>query len=184
MQLQIGWQNSYNKQLTLKFAIGTKIFICQNGMVSGDHGTFKKKHAGEIQTFTPSAITEYIRASGEMFRRMQKQRDAMKQIEITKREQAQLIGRMLIEEEFIESTQLNIIERELKKPTHDYGAPNTIWELYNYTTYAMKEVHPRLWMDNHISAHSFFVNEIGELVEPLNVKRDFINSPHLQLEIF
>jgi len=43
MQLQIGWQNSYNKQLTLKFAIGTRIFICQNGCVSGDFGTFKKK---------------------------------------------------------------------------------------------------------------------------------------------
>ena len=27
MQLQIGWQNSYNKQLTLKFALGTQIFI-------------------------------------------------------------------------------------------------------------------------------------------------------------
>ena len=27
MKLQIGWQNSYNKQLTLKFALGTQIFI-------------------------------------------------------------------------------------------------------------------------------------------------------------
>lgn len=27
MQLQIGWQNSYDKSLSLKFAIGTKIFI-------------------------------------------------------------------------------------------------------------------------------------------------------------
>jgi hypothetical protein len=183
MQLQIGWQNSYNKQLTLKFAIGTKIFICQNGCVSGDHGTFKKKHAGEIQTFTPQAITEYIKASGEMFQRMQKQRDNMKQIELSKRKQAELVGRMLIEEEFIESTQLNIIEKELKRPSHDYGAQNSMWELYNYTTYAMKEVHPRLWMDNHISAHTFFVNEMGELVEPL-IKRDVIDIPHLQLEVF
>jgi hypothetical protein len=47
----------------------------------------------------------------------------------------------------------------------------------------MKEVHPRLWMDNHISAHTFFVNEMGELVEPL-IKRDVIDTPHLQLEIF
>ena len=53
MQLQIGWQNSYNKQLTLKFALGTQIIICKNGMVSGDFGAFKKKHVGEIQTFTP-----------------------------------------------------------------------------------------------------------------------------------
>ena len=32
MKLQIGWQNSYNKQLTLKFALGTQIIICKNGM--------------------------------------------------------------------------------------------------------------------------------------------------------
>jgi hypothetical protein len=54
MQLQIGWQNSYDKSLSLKFAIGTKIFICNNGSVSGDYGAFKKKHQGEIQTFTPA----------------------------------------------------------------------------------------------------------------------------------
>ena len=36
MQLQIGWQNSYDKSLSLKFAIGTRIFICSNGCVSGD----------------------------------------------------------------------------------------------------------------------------------------------------
>lgn len=168
MQLQIGWQNSYNKQLTLKFAIGTKIFICQNGMVSGDHGAFKKKHVGEIQTFTPSAITEYIKSSGEIFQKMQEQRDTMKNVEISKRVQAELIGRMLVEEEFIESTQLNIINRELKKPTHDYGAENSMWELYNFTTFAMKEVHPRFWMENHIKAHTFFVNEAGALIGSKN----------------
>ena len=27
MKLQIGWQNSYNKQLTLKFALGTQILV-------------------------------------------------------------------------------------------------------------------------------------------------------------
>jgi len=30
--------------------------------------------------------------------------------------------------------------------------------LYNYTTFAMKEVHPGLWMENHISAHKFFTD--------------------------
>ena len=59
MQLQIGWQNSYDKSLSLKFAIGTKIFICSNGCVSGDYGAFKKKHVGEIQTFTPQALNTF-----------------------------------------------------------------------------------------------------------------------------
>ena len=84
MQLQIGWQNSYDKSLSLKFAVGTKIFICANGCVSGDYGAFKKKHVGEIQTFTPQAITEYIKGAGDAFRRMQDEREAMKEIEISK----------------------------------------------------------------------------------------------------
>lgn len=161
MQLQIGWQNSYDKTMTLKFAIGTRIFICENGCVSGDFGAFKKKHVGEIQTFAPATIIEYIKKSGEAFKRIQSERDAMKQIEITPRAQAELIGRMIIEEKFIESTQLNIIRKELKAPTFDYNCPNSLWELYNYTTFAMKEVHPSLWMQNHIDAHKFFVDAAG-----------------------
>jgi hypothetical protein len=167
MQLQIGWQNSYDKSLTLKFAIGTRIFICQNGCVSGDMGSFKKKHVGEIQEFTPSAISEYIKSASEAFRRMQQEREQMKNIELTKRTKAELIGRMYLEDQFISSTQLNIISRELKAPTYDYGAPDSMWELYNYATFAMKETHPSLWMDNHMSAHRFFVNESGILTQPM-----------------
>jgi hypothetical protein len=167
MQLQIGWQNSYDKSLTLKFAIGTKIFICQNGCVSGDMGAFKRKHVGEIQDFTPGAITEYIKSAGEAFRRMQKEREQMKQVEITSRTKAEIIGRMFLEDQIITSTQLNIIGRELKAPTHDYGAKDSMWELYNYTTFAMKEVHPSFWLDKHMSAHSFFVNESGILVDQM-----------------
>lgn len=161
MQLEIGWQNSYNKSLTLKFAIGTRIFICQNGAVSGDFGAFRKKHMGSVQEFTPAAITEYIKQAGDVFKKMQMDRDKMKTIEVTKRTAAELIGRMMIEEQFIQSTQVNLIEKELKMPTYDYGAPGSMWELYNFTTQSMREVHPRLWMENHMKAHTFFVNESG-----------------------
>jgi hypothetical protein len=167
MQLEIGWQNSYDKSLSLKFAIGTRIFICQNGCVSGDYGAFRKKHVGEIQTFTPNAITEYIKQAGDAFRRLQSERERMKNIEMTKRTTAELIGRMYIEESLIESTQLNIIKREVANPSFDYGAPDSMWELYQHTTYALKGSHPSLWMNNHIDAHSFFVNESGIMVPPV-----------------
>lgn len=163
MQLQIGWQNSYDKSLSLKFAIGTQIIVCQNGMVSGDYGAFKRKHQGDVQEFTPSAIVEYIKAAGDGFRKMQTERELMKHVEIDARITAELVGRMILEKEFIESTQVNIIKRELKKPTFDYGAPESLWELYQHTTYSMKEVHPTLWMGNHVDAHDFFVNASGEI---------------------
>ena len=180
MQLQIGWQNSYNKQLTLKFAIGTRILVCSNGCVSGDFGAFKKKHVGEIQSFTPSAIVDYIAQAGEAFTLMQQQRESMKQIEITKRTKAELVGRMMLEEQFITSTQLNIISRELKAPTHDYNAKDSLWELYNYTTFAMKESHPGLWMDSHIKAHKFFNDYAYNQSAPWEAQE----ATFSQLEIF
>ena len=183
MQLQIGWQNSYDKSLTLKFAIGTRIFICQNGCVSGDFGTFKKKHQGTVQEFTPTAITEYIKRAGDVFQQIQRDRDGMKQLEVSKRTASELIGRMFLEEEIIQSTQLNIIKREMANPSFDYGAPNSMWELYNHTTLAMKEVHPSLWMKSHMEAHSFFVNASGLLVPNTEVN---VPAPGelAQLELF
>ena len=156
MQLQIGWQNSYDRTMSLKFAIGTRIMICSNGCVSGDYGAFKKRHQSDIQHFTPSAIIDYIKGAGEAFTLMQQQRDQMKQVQITKRTKAELVGRMMLEEQFITFTQLSIISKELKAPTHDYNAKDSLWELYNYTTFAMKETHPSQWMESHIKAHKFF----------------------------
>ena len=183
MQLQIGWQNSYDKTRSLKFAIGTHIFICSNGCVSGDYGAFRKKHVGEIQTFTPNAITEYIKQAGDAFQKMQSDRENMKHIELTKRTTAELIGRMIIEENIIESTQLNIIRGQMENPSFDYGASGSLWELYQHTTYAMKEVHPSLWMRNHINAHTFFVNEAGIMVAPTEIQAPTIMQLE-QLELF
>ncbi len=164
MQLQIGWQNSYNKTLSLKFAIGARIFICQNGSVHGDMGSFRKKHIGTVQEFTPAAITEYIKQAGDTFQIMQTERESMKQIEVSKRTQAELIGRLLLEEKLISTMQVNQIAAELTNPTYDYGAPGSMWELYQFTTQTMRETHPRFWINDHMSAHSFFVNEAGIMV--------------------
>ena len=183
MQIQIGWQNSYNKQVSLKFAIGIHVFICSNGMVNGDMGTFKRKHVGDIQEFTPQSITEYIKSAGDSFREMQIQRELMKQVELTKRQQGELIGRMIVEEGFISSSELNIIRKELQHPTHNYGAENSLWELYQHTTFSLKETHPINWMTDHMSAHSFFVNAQGELITQR--KPAIISVPQLtqQLEL-
>ena len=164
MQLQIGWQNSYNKTLSLKFAIGARIFICQNGSVHGDMGSFRKKHMGTVQEFTPAAITEYIKQAGDTFQTMQTERESMKQIEVSRRTQAELVGRLLLEEKLISTMQVNQIAAELNNPTYDYGAPGSMWELYQFTTQTMKETHPRFWINDHMQAHKFFVNEAGIMV--------------------
>jgi len=159
MQLQILWQNSYDKTLRLLFAIGANVLVCTNGMVSfRSANSFRRKHMGEIQVLTPHIISEYIKEAGEAFVTLQLDRDIMKSVEIDRRITAELVGRMYLENQFIESTQLNIIKRELDKPTFDYNSPHSLWELYQYTTFAIGGIHPTRWMQDHIEAHEFFVN--------------------------
>lgn len=184
MQIQIGWQNSYNKKISLKWAIGTRIFICQNGCVSGNYGHFKRKHVGDVQEFTPRYITEYIKTSEEVFTQMQKDRDIMKNVEIDRHIAAQLLGEMYFEHDFIQSTQLNIIKRELDAPTYDYGSTGSMWELYNFCTFSMKDIHPTLWMDSHIDAHSFFTSQAGIIQSPTQIIIPEPESPFVQLDLF
>jgi hypothetical protein len=181
MKLQIGWQNSYNKSKRFKYALGTYVVVCANGMISGDMGSFGKKHRGDIQEFAPLKISEYIKTSGDVFQMMVKERDMLKGVEINPRVRAELIGRMFIEETFVQSTQLNVIAKEIANPTHDYKAPNTMWELYNYTTFAMKEIHPSLWMENHIDAHRWFVNEAGSLTGTTSI---IVPTPVIEMANF
>jgi hypothetical protein len=173
MQIQIGWQNSLDKSISLKWAMGVRIFICSNGCISGDMGAFKKKHQGEVQSYTPQAISEYIKTAGDVFLNMQKERDTMKQIEVTKRVTAELLGRIYFEEGFIQSTQLNIIKSELSHPTHDYNAPNSLWELYNFVSFSMKSIHPSNWISDHIDAHSFFTSQTGIIIP----QKELVLSP-------
>lgn len=183
MQLKIAWQNSYDKSVSLKFAIGTHVMVCSNGCVSGDYGAFKKKHVGTVQEFTPNAITEYIKQAGDAFTRIQRERDRMKEIEATKRTTAELVGRLFLDEKIINTLQLNIIAKEIEAPTYNYNADGSMWQLYNHVTHALKESSPRFSMSDHIRAHSFFVNASGIMVTPTEIA---IPEPGAleQLELF
>ena len=133
MNLQFTWQNSYNKKLKVKFLTGAVILVCTNGMMSfRAMNSLNNKHMGEIQTFAPRMIAQYIEKAANVFTTLQGDREAMKQVEVDRRLAATLIGRMYIENDFIESTQLNIIKRELDKPTFDYNASHSLWELFNF----------------------------------------------------
>jgi hypothetical protein len=85
------------------------------------------------------------------------------------------------------ANELGLISRELKLPTFDYQSKDSLWELYQYTTFAMKEEHPRLWIDNHIAAHDFFVNEAGVLISASESSKGFLTDVSFykeQLQLF
>lgn len=134
-------------------------YCCSNGCVSSDMGFFKKKHVGQVQTFTPLTISENMKKAGEAFEKLQKERDRLREVDITRHTVAQLVGQMFIEDSIVNSEQLNILKGEIDKPSFDYGCKGSAWELYNYSTFALKSSHPEHYFQKHIKVHNLFLSE-------------------------
>ena len=162
MHLRLSWMNSYDKTMPLRWAMGGHVIVCGNGMVVGDMGAFKRRHTGTVIEDYREAVRLHVNSAGEMFKKLVNERKQLKNIEIDSKARAELIGRMFIEENILTATQLGIIKKEIENPSYgDYGAPGTVWELYNHGTVGMKEDHPSLHIDHHLRYHNFFKKEFS-----------------------
>lgn len=159
MAIRLIAHNSYDKTMPLRVALGAHVFVCRNGMVVGDMGTFKRKHTGTVLEDFKQDMGLHIQKAGDTFKRMVKDRERMKEIELTKRVTAELMGRLFIEEAIVTSTQLNIIKREIENPSFNYGIEGTLWNAYNAVTVSLKDAIPSQNMKQHIELHNFIQNE-------------------------
>tara|TARA_Y100000590_G_C15715491_1_gene1011739 strand:- start:882 stop:1643 length:762 start_codon:yes stop_codon:yes gene_type:complete len=152
MSIFLAFQNSYNKKVTAKFVTGAKIFICSNGMLTGDF-PFKSKHTGNVDIRYFEAINESISKSKDRFEETIRFSDNLKRITLTQKETDRLLGSLLRKRKwFTDSQFLNFRQEYLKKaPTIDYGVEkNCLWNLYNLATYAIEQ---RSNSNNYISGH-------------------------------
>lgn len=164
MGLMFAWSNSYNKQMRFKCAVGAQVFICMNGVVSGDLANYKRKHTGSALIDVTNTIQFQISHAKEYYDNLVADKEMLKQITLDKSQQGTVVGRLLIEQEILTLTQVGIVQREIEKPTHQYSAnPNSAWDLYNHITLALKDSHPLSYLNDHQKVHNFFVNEFGQL---------------------
>lgn len=159
MNLRLAFLNSYDKSKPLQVGFGTNVIVCTNGMFVSDMLKFKRKHTGTVLQEFKEEIGMYVDKAGEIFEKIKYDREAMKNIEMTKRTTAELIGRMYVEENIITETQIAVIKRELQNPSFNYGIENSLWNVYNAATVSMKETHPGLYMDQHSKLHKFVEKE-------------------------
>lgn len=164
MGLMFAWSNSYNKMMRFKCAIGAQVFICMNGVVSGDLANYKRKHTGSALIDVTNSIQFQISKAKEYYNNLVADKEMLKQVLLTKSQQGATVGRLLIEQEILTLTQVGMVQREIDKPTHSYSNnPNSAWDLYNHITLALKDSHPLNYLSDHQKVHTFFVNEFGQL---------------------
>lgn len=164
MGMMFAWSNSYNKKLRFRCAVGASVYVCDNGMLSGDMGSFGRIHTGDAKKEALEAITGQIQEALITYAQMEIMKVELKMIYLNARERAEILGRLFLEESAITLSQLSVIKQEIDKPTYNYGSdPDCGWTLYNHITHSLKQSHPLTYIRNHGRVFNLFLGKIGEL---------------------
>lgn len=179
MGMMFAWSNSYDKSMRFKCAIGGYVFVCSNGMVRGDMGSWGRKHTGSADVETIDTIQTQISKAKEYYRQLVYDKETMKKIMVSDTVRAQLVGRLYFEEDLLNSEQLSIIKQQIQTPTYEYNAEKkSLWTLYNHITYSLRASHPKNWLDHQRLVHWFFTQEYG--IQLLDIQE---NQPNQVTEI-
>jgi len=157
LNMQLAFRNSYDKSMAIGFAAGATVFVCSNGMLAGDLLVYRK-HTGTVVEELHDYIIDGINMMENNFSKLQNDMQKLKDVELDPQKQAEILGRLFVQEEIINSTQLNIVKRELTESQNFVG--KNAWCLYNNVTEALKTSHVTNAMQDHLDLHEFFEEEV------------------------
>ena len=159
--MMFAWTNSYDRSKSFQCAIGAYVMVCSNGMMCGDMMNFKRKHTGTAGHDIVMQLSNQIKNGEKHYTRILNDRDALKSVSLTNRQQSELLGRLFADDEIITPTQVSTIKKEMKKPSFVYDCSNeNAWAFYNHVTHALKVSPPRDWMQDSQDFHDFMMTEV------------------------
>lgn len=161
LSMMFAWTNSYNKQVRFKCGVGAFINKTGTVMVCGDMGNWSRKHTGTADEETLNTITDQIANAQMYYDQLVSDKEAMKQVPMTKRKQAQMLGILFAEYQILTTEQASIIRNQMHKPTHVFEESGSLWAFYNYVTLALQHSHPKTWMEDQRVLHYFISSIIG-----------------------
>lgn len=180
--MMFAWTNSYDKSTRFQCAIGAYVMVCHNGMVAGDMMNFRRKHTGSADHDIRMQISNQIKNGEKYYKRILADRDAMRNTELSLRQQAEIAGRLYINEDILDATQMSCVKAELEKPTYDYQCDQeNAWTFYNHVTHALKKAHPRDWLSDSQNFHDFMTAKVlSKMNITMNDELDLSNFDTVQ----
>ena len=166
LSMMFAWTNSYNKQVKFKCVVGAYINKTGAVMMSGDIGSWVRKHTGTADTETKKIIDDYITNAHMYYTQLCTDKATMEGITLNKRKQSQLLGVLFAEYEILTTEQASMIRDQMKKPYHVFANTNSLWAFYNYVTIALQNSHPKTWMEDQRVLH-YFIGTIGNFSAPV-----------------
>ena len=161
MGMMFAWTNSYDKSTRFQCAVGAFVNVCSNGMLCGDMANYARKHTGKADHDIHTQISSQIKSANKYYTKLIQDKDQMRKIFLPKKQQAELVGRLFLDEEIIDASQVSVIKAEMKEPSYNYHAYlNNAWTFYNHVTHSFKKSHPRTWMSDQVKFHEFMTAEL------------------------
>jgi hypothetical protein len=158
--MMFAWTNSYDKSVRFQCALGAYVMACSNGMVCGELN-YARKHTGNADQEVKSQISSQIKNAQKAFDRIRKDRDSLRTVTLSEKDQAELLGRMFFNEDLISARQMSTVKDEMEKPSFDYQADqDNAWAFYNHVTHSYKAVHPRTWLSDTKNFHDFITANV------------------------
>ena len=164
LAMMFAWTNSYNKQVKFKCVIGAYVNNTGSVMISGDIGSWVRKHTGTADTETQDTIDSYISNAHMYYNQLCSDKAAMENILLNKRKQSQLLGVLFAEYGILTTEQASMIRDQMKKPYHVFTNSDSLWAFYNYVTIALQTSHPKTWMEDQRVLH-YFISSINNFAQ-------------------
>jgi hypothetical protein len=166
LSMMFAWTNSYNKQVKFKCVIGAYINQSGSVMISGEVGSWVRKHTGAADTEVKDNIDNYIANAYMYYNQLCADKAAMENVSLNRRRQAQLLGVLFAEYEILTTEQASAVRDQMKKPYHVFANTDSLWAFYNYITNALQSSHPRTWMEDQRILH-YFIGTICDFTAPV-----------------
>ena len=165
LSMMFAWTNSYNKQVRFKCGIGAYVHQTGTVMVCGDMGSWARKHTGSADEETVQTIKDQIADATKYYNQLVSDKEAMKDISMTKRKQAQMLGILFAEYQILTTEQASMIRNQMDRPSYVFADSNSLWAFYNYVTTALQHSHPKTWMEDQRVLH-YFMSSVNNFNVP------------------
>ena len=166
LSMMFAWTNSYNKQVKFKCVVGAYINNTGSVMISGEVGSWVRKHTGTADTETKATIDDYISNANMYYNQLCADKAAMETVSLNRRKQAQLLGVLFGEYEILTTEQASMVRDQMKRPLQVFTSSDSLWAFYNYVTNALQSSHPKTWMEDQRILH-YFIGTICDFSAPV-----------------
>ena len=179
LSMMFAWTNSYNKQVKFKCVVGAYINQSGSVMISGDIGSWVRKHTGSADTEVKDTIDQYVSNAHMYYNQLCADKASMEGISLNRRRQSQLLGVLFAEYEILNTEQASMIREQMKKPQQVFANTDSLWAFYNFVTNALQHSHPKTWMEDQRILHYFIgtVCNLSAPVQPVSEPVPVVSAP-------